>query len=206
VLHTDIHLLARVAIACGLAYAFGFERQLRGSPAGNRTFVLIGGTAAAITSVAGTTSPQAIAGILTGIGFIGAGVVFVHGATIRGLTSAATVFAVAGIGIVLGYGHLYLGLFVAAAFLFMLELQHIPGLRFLDASTYAARFANDYEVPLRPGAAGAAAAAGAVTVAGDPSGAVAPGTLVPGAVVPGPTVPGPADHRAGSPPADPAAP
>jgi hypothetical protein len=43
-------------------------------------------------------------------------------------------------------------------------------------------------------------------VAGDPSGAVAPGTLVPGAVVPGPTVPGPADHRAGSPPADPAAP
>jgi len=65
-------------------------------------------------------------------------------------SSAATVFAVAGIGIVLGYGHLYLGLFVAAGFLFMLELQHIPGLRFLDASTYAARFANDYEAPLRP--------------------------------------------------------
>ena len=90
-------------------------------------------------------SPQAVAGILTGIGFIGAGLVFAHGATIRGLTSAATVFAVAGIGIVLGYGHLYLGLFVAAAFLFILELQHIPALRFLDASTYADRFANDYE-------------------------------------------------------------
>ena len=177
--HTDIHLLARVAIACGLAYAFGFERQLRGSPAGNRTFVLIGGTAAAITSVAGRTSPQAIAGILTGIGFIGAGLVFVHGATIRGLTSAATVFAVAGIGIVLGYGHLYLGLFVAAGFLFMLELQHIPGLRFLDASTYAARFANDYELPLRPGAAG-----------------VPPDTVAPGH----------GDHRPISPPVDPAAP
>jgi hypothetical protein len=95
-----------------VAFAFGFERQLRGSPAGNRTFVLIGGTAAAITAVAGTTSPQAMAGILTGIGFIGAGLVFVHGATVRGLTSAATVFAVAGIGIVFGYGHLYLGLFV----------------------------------------------------------------------------------------------
>jgi len=151
VFHTDIHLLARVAIACGLAYAFGFERQLRGSPAGNRTFVLIGGTAAAITSVAGTTSPQAIAGILTGIGFIGAGLVFVHGATIRGLTSAATVFAVAGIGIVFGYGHLYLGLFMGAAYLFMLEIQHIPGLRFLDAGTYAARFANDAETPLGSG-------------------------------------------------------
>jgi putative Mg2+ transporter-C (MgtC) family protein len=195
VFHTDIHLVARVAIACGLAYAFGFERQLRGSPAGNRTFVLIGGTAAAITSVAGTTSPQAIAGILTGIGFIGAGVVFVHGATIRGLTSAATVFAVAGIGIVLGYGHLYLGLFVAAGFLFMLELQHIPGLRFLDASTYAARFANDYEVPLRPGAPGADGAAD------DASG---PRSLGPRAA--GTRAPGPADRPAGSPPADPAAP
>jgi putative Mg2+ transporter-C (MgtC) family protein len=145
VFHTDIHLLGRVALACAIAFAFGFERQLRGSPAGNRTFVLIGGTAAAVTSVAGLTSPQAVAGILTGIGFIGAGLVFVHGATIRGLTSAATVFGVAGIGIVLGYGHLWLGLFVGVVFMFMFELQHIPGLRALDAKTFADRFANDYE-------------------------------------------------------------
>jgi putative Mg2+ transporter-C (MgtC) family protein len=149
VFHTDLHLLARVAIACAIAFAFGFERQLRGSPAGNRTFVLIGGTAAAVTSVAGLTSPQAVAGILTGIGFIGAGLVFIHGATVRGLTSAATVFGVAGIGIVLGYGHLWLGLFIGAAFLLILELQHIPGLRFLDASAIAARFADDFETPLR---------------------------------------------------------
>jgi putative Mg2+ transporter-C (MgtC) family protein len=206
VFHTDIHLLARVALACALAFAFGFERQLRGSPAGNRTFVLIGGTAAAVTSVAGTTSPQAIAGILTGIGFIGAGVVFVHGATIRGLTSAATVFAVAGIGIVLGYGHLFLGLFVAAVFLFMLELQHIPGLRSFDASTYAARFANDYEVPLRrPNAAGADVAAD------DPPGTPAPGTPARGTPARGTPARGTpargsADDVAPAPPGDPAAP
>ena len=151
--HTDIHLLARVALACAVAFAFGFERQLRGSAAGNRTFLLIGGTAAAVTAVAGKTSPQAVAGILTGIGFIGAGLVFVHGATVRGLTSAATVFAVAGIGIVFGYGHLYLGLFVGVLYLFMLEIQHIPGLRFLDAGTYAARFANDAETPVGSGVA-----------------------------------------------------
>lgn len=169
-LHTDIHLLARVALACAFAFSIGFERQLRGSPAGNRTFVLIGGTAAAVTSVAGRTSPQAVAGILTGIGFIGAGVVFIHGPTIRGLTSAATVFATAGIGIVLGYGHLYLGLFIAIGFLFMLELQHIPGLRFLDASTYADRFANDYEVRLGEPVKGIAAHAGDGAGAGDPPG------------------------------------
>jgi putative Mg2+ transporter-C (MgtC) family protein len=155
VFHTDIHLLARVALACAVAFAFGFERQLRGSAAGNHTFLLIGGTAAAVTAVAGKTSPQAVAGILTGIGFIGAGLVFVHGATVRGLTSAATVFAVAGIGIVFGYGHLYLGLFVGALFLFMLEIQHMPLLRFLDASNYAARFANDKDGPLRADSAAA---------------------------------------------------
>jgi putative Mg2+ transporter-C (MgtC) family protein len=148
VFHTDLHLLARVALGCAVAFVLGFERQLRGSPAGNRTFTLIGGTAAAVTAVAGATSPQAVAGILTGIGFIGAGLVFVHGVTIRGLTTAATVFAVAGIGIVIGYGHLYLGLFTTVIFLFLLELQHIPGLRAVDASAIAQRFANDYESPV----------------------------------------------------------
>jgi putative Mg2+ transporter-C (MgtC) family protein len=147
VLHTDLHLLARVALAIGVSFVFGFERQIRGSPAGNRTFALIGGTAAGVTAVAGTTSPQAVAGILTGIGFIGAGFVFVHGASVRGLTSASTVFAVAGIGIVFGYGHLWLGLIMAAVFMFILELQHIPGLRDLDASHIAERFANDFDVP-----------------------------------------------------------
>ena len=64
VLHTDLHLLARVALGIGVGFVFGYERQLRGSPAGNRTFALIGGTAAGVTAVAGTTSPQALAGIL----------------------------------------------------------------------------------------------------------------------------------------------
>jgi putative Mg2+ transporter-C (MgtC) family protein len=149
VFHTDLHLLARVALGIGIGFVFGYERQLRGSPAGNRTFALIGGTAAGVTAVAGTTSPQAVAGILTGIGFIGAGLVFVHGATVRGLTSASTVFAVAGIGIVFGYGHTYLGLFMAIAYMFLLELQHIPGLRALDASAIAAHFADDFEIPLK---------------------------------------------------------
>jgi putative Mg2+ transporter-C (MgtC) family protein len=147
VFHTDLHLLARVALGIAVGFAFGFERQLRGSPAGNRTFALIGGTAAGVTAVAGTTSPQAVAGILTGIGFIGAGLVFVHGATVRGLTTASTVFAAAGIGIVFGYDHLFLGVMMAVAYMFLLELQHIPGLRAFDASAIAARFANDFEAP-----------------------------------------------------------
>ena len=143
--------MARVAIGCGVAFAFGFERQLRGSPAGDRTFTLIGGAATAITAVAGLQSPQAVAGILTGLGFIGAGVVFMSGNKVRGLTTAATVFAVAGIGIVIGYDHIYLGLFLAVVLMFVLEIEHIPGVRFLDARTYADRFANDTDPAIPDG-------------------------------------------------------
>ena len=46
---------------------------------------------------------------------------------VRGLTTAATVFAVAGIGIVIGYGHMFLGVFLAAVLMFVLEIEHIPG-------------------------------------------------------------------------------
>jgi putative Mg2+ transporter-C (MgtC) family protein len=151
VFHTDLNLLARVAIGCAVAYAFGFERQLRGSPAGDRTFTLIGGAATAVTAVAGLQSPQAVAGILTGLGFIGAGLVFTSGNKVRGLTSAATVFAVAAIGIVIGYDHVYLGLFLAALLMFVLEIEHIPFVRFLDARTYADRFANDAEPTIPEG-------------------------------------------------------
>jgi hypothetical protein len=103
VFHTDLHLFARVAIGCVVAFVFGFERQLRGSPAGDGTFILIRGAATAVTAVAGLASPQAVAGILTGLGFFGAGLVFTAGNKVRGLTSAASVFAVAGIGIVIGF-------------------------------------------------------------------------------------------------------
>jgi len=144
VTHADLVLLGRVAVAAAIGYVFGFERQLRGSPAGNRTFALIATTAAAVTAVAGKSSPQAVAGILAGIGFIGAGIVFhQEGGLVRGLTTAATIFVVAGIGIVIGYGHTVLGIVVGAILLLVLEIQHVPFLRFLDASNYADRFDND---------------------------------------------------------------
>src|ERR1700730_10226943 len=126
----DRALLARVAVGFVLAYIFGFERQLRGSPAGDRTFALVGASATAITAVAARTSPQAIAGVVTGIGFIGGGVVFQgSGGIVKGVTTAATIFAAAAMGVVVGYGHIVLGVITAAGLLLTLELRHIPGLR-----------------------------------------------------------------------------
>ena len=59
--HTDIHLLARVALACAPAFGFGFgfERQLRGSPRGQPD-LCHRGTAAAVTSVAGTRAGRTL--------------------------------------------------------------------------------------------------------------------------------------------------
>jgi putative Mg2+ transporter-C (MgtC) family protein len=143
-LHGDLPLLERILLGFGLAYAFGFERQPRGSPAGDRTFALVGAASTAITAVAGPTSPQTVAGVVTGVGFIGGGVVF-HGAggLVRGLTSAAAIFGTAGIGIVVGYGHLLLGVVTAALLLLALEIPHAPFLRWLDARTYSHAFEDD---------------------------------------------------------------
>jgi putative Mg2+ transporter-C (MgtC) family protein len=141
---SDLALLVRILVGFALAYAIGFERELRGSVAGDRTFSMVGAGAAAITAVAARTSPQAIAGVVTGVGFIGAGVVF-RGTmgTIRGVTTAACIFATAAIGIVVGFGHLLLGLIAVVMLLLTMELQHIPVLRWLDAKHYAGRFEND---------------------------------------------------------------
>ena len=137
-------LILRVVVGFALAYIFGFERHLRGSPAGDRTFALVGASAAAITAVCSANSPQAVAGVVTGVGFIGAGVVL-HGTDVpvRGVTTAAAILAAAAIGVVCGYGHLGLAVVTSALLLLTLEIEHIPVLRRLDAHTYTGRWEQD---------------------------------------------------------------
>jgi putative Mg2+ transporter-C (MgtC) family protein len=62
---------------------------------------------------------------------------------IKGVTTAATIFAAAAVGVVVGYGHLLVGTITAAMLLVTLELPHIPILGALDARRVAVRFAND---------------------------------------------------------------
>src|SRR4051812_46475334 len=109
------HLLEHIGLAFVLSFVIGFERELRGAPVGDRTYALVGTGAAAITAVTVGQSPQAIAGVVTGVGFIGAGLVFQSGeGMLKGMTSAATIFAVAAVGIVAGTGHEWLAVAVAA--------------------------------------------------------------------------------------------
>jgi putative Mg2+ transporter-C (MgtC) family protein len=145
---TEIALLARLAVGFALAFVIGFERELRGSPAGDRTFGLIGGSAAALTATVAHSSPQALAGVITGVGFIGAGVVVQYrDAFIRGITTASAIFATACIGIVVGTGHLGLGAAATVLVVVVLELRNIPALHRLDARHYQERFRDDDDPP-----------------------------------------------------------
>lgn len=146
--HTDAVNFARVMVAFALSFGIGFERELRGSAAGDRTYALVGTGAAALTAVAIRSSPQAVAGAITGIGFIGGGLVFREGLhNIKGVTSAACIFAVAALGVVAGAGHLLLATLVGVLILVDLEIRNIPFLNRLDARRYEGMLRDDFAAP-----------------------------------------------------------
>jgi len=148
---TEVGLLGRIAVAFALSFVLGFERELRGAPAGDRTYALVGTAAAAVTAVSIDRSPQAVAGVLTGIGFIGAGMVFRgEGGMLTGVTSAATLLGVVAIGLVAGSGHLALAVAVAALILVDLEIRYVPLIRMLDGRRYTTRMKADEDLPQSP--------------------------------------------------------
>ena len=110
-----LDLLLKLSLAVVLGGAVGLEREISGKPAGLRTNILICLGAALITdvSVRMATGPDGLrvgdparlaAQIVSGIGFIGAGTIMQARGTVTGLTSAATIWVVAAIGIAIGAG------------------------------------------------------------------------------------------------------
>ena len=112
--------LLRILLAAGLGAAVGVERELREHEAGLRTHLLVAVGAALFTLVSAygfgeffaqgarpiPVDPTRIAAqIVTGIGFLGAGAIIRQGPSIRGLTTAATLWAVAAIGMAAGAGY-----------------------------------------------------------------------------------------------------
>lgn len=88
----DLSLWGRVALAALLCFLIGFERELRGQDAGDRTFALVGVGAAAFTAVgidAFSETDRIIQGIVAGIGFLGGGLLLQGGTKVHGLTTAA---------------------------------------------------------------------------------------------------------------------
>ncbi len=112
---SDWTIFFRLVLAAILSGAIGFEREFHGRSAGFRTHILlcIGSTLIMLTSMhmfdifAGKVlvDPGRIAaGVITGIGFLGAGTIMHFKSSIRGLTTAASLWVVAGIGLAVGSG------------------------------------------------------------------------------------------------------
>jgi putative Mg2+ transporter-C (MgtC) family protein len=126
---------AQVSVAFVIGAILGLEREFRSKPAGFRTMILIcvGSCLYTILSKeAGTSSPDRIASnIVTGIGFIGAGVIFKEGITVNGLTTAALIWITAALGMAIGYHNYPLAIVVSVIVviaLFVLE----PVQRFIN--------------------------------------------------------------------------
>lgn len=132
-------IVLRLLAAVGVGIALGLNRDLRGKPTGMRTLGLVA-LGAAAASLAGLrmgdliTHPDALSrvvqgvfqGILTGVGFIGAGVILhmPYSSHARGLTTAATVWVTAALGIACGFGEWVLvgaGLALSLILLFLLR-------------------------------------------------------------------------------------
>jgi len=108
-LETDwVMLLTKIVLATILGYLIGMERERHGKVVGTRTISLIAiGSALYVLmspSMLEGDNSRIIAQVVSGIGFLGAGIIFKHGDTVRGLTTAATVWCAAAIGCLCGYG------------------------------------------------------------------------------------------------------
>ena len=100
----QLAIVGRLALAALLGAIIGLERELRGNPAGIRTMALVTLGACLFTEVSLLTGAhdRIAAQVVTGIGFLGAGVIFREGTGIKGITTAATVWGAAAIGMALG--------------------------------------------------------------------------------------------------------
>lgn len=122
---SELELLGRLALATVLAGLIGAERELSDQPAGFRTHALVG-LGAALFSIISAYGYQSIVGgepdvrvsaditrvasqIVTGIGFLGGGAILKYGASVRGLTTAATLWTTAAIGTAVGVGAIIIG-------------------------------------------------------------------------------------------------
>ena len=133
------HIAMFLRLLCAVAAGglIGFERSFRGRPAGFRTHTLVCLASVALMLVTvyeerwlTTALPDSIKmdptrmaqGIMTGIGFLGAGVIFKEGISVRGLTTAASIWITAAIGILIGIGFYFPAAATVLVVLFVLSI------------------------------------------------------------------------------------
>ena len=136
-----LEVLIKLLLAVALGGIIGVERQFSQKPAGFRTNILICAGSTMMMALSGimlggaasgtADSLRIAAGVITGMGFIGAGTIIQAQGHIHGLTTASTLWAVAGLGLVIGAGYyemalIYTGILVITLFVFPIIERAIP--------------------------------------------------------------------------------
>lgn len=146
----QLAIVGRMALAALFGFLIGFERELRRKSAGQRTLALVALGSAGVTAVGVELFPasaeKVMAGVITGVGFIGVGIIWRAGeGQARGLTTAAATWAVAAIAVAVGSGLYLAGALGTALALGLLLLDRVPGLGNLPE-----RLSEDDEPPASP--------------------------------------------------------
>jgi len=142
----------RLLVALALGGALGLERSYHGRPAGFRTHALVGLASGALMLISvyeaewfrapavfrAAIDPTRMAqGIMTGIGFLGAGVIMREGLTVRGLTTAASIWIAASIGILAGIGFYFPAVLTTA-----IALGALSGFRWIERNIRTEAYAQ----------------------------------------------------------------
>lgn len=120
--------LLRFAVSIMIGGLIGLERELEHKPAGLRTMILVCLGSTIFMLIAMELKPlesdlgKIIAGVITGIGFLGAGAIIRAGGDIHGLTTEATIWLASGLGIAVGGGYYVLALIATALVLLVLRI------------------------------------------------------------------------------------
>ncbi len=144
---TFLELLGRLLVAVAAGAVLGWEREWRQKPAGLKTHMLVTLGAAAFVlaalqfyeglegaALSGADMMKVVGGIVGGVGFLGAGSIMRSGGSVQGLTTAATIWLAAAIGVAVGFGYLLLaGMCVALALITLVAFELIEQ-RFFPAN------------------------------------------------------------------------
>ena len=124
-----ITFVINLAVALTLGYFMGAERELRGKDAGISTNILVIVGAMLYTFLSMTVDPTSesriAAQIVTGIGFLGAGLILKDGSNVRNLTTAASLWYAGAIGMAIGFGYLQIAIITGILGIFIPRIPHI---------------------------------------------------------------------------------
>ena len=125
----ELEIILRLLLSSGLGALIGFEREMTQKAAGLRTHVLVSLGSCLFTVISlfyfQMDPARIIAAIVTGVGFIGAGSIIAARGDVRGVTTAASLWAVAGVGLVAGTGAYLLSVVAAILVFFILQIKRV---------------------------------------------------------------------------------